>query len=361
MLEVKSLIAKASSCIPCSLCCVTQARMTRQPSQKTLAQTPMLQVPNNAHGRPPCRATSQTRARRMTKTPLLRATSQTRGTTSDKDAGTPRRHARQFVSVSLRAVASLPPAAGSSYLCQAGSRILQKNGTGPYTLLITSAAYTTRIQTPQSSPARSIRPTPPKAGDVWMIDATIRATATSVPTKPRSPRSGTQRRHRCSARQRSPSKRDKDHGRARPQRCLLPSSTSPTRHRSSPSLQAHPIRRQRQRQLQDDGIAARQLKPRRTSAPCMTTMLSWPRASLRSARVGHLRPRADLARPAPRSVLTRYDLASLFVDDAFYYFQIAKNVGHGHGFTFDGLHETNGFHRCGCSRCCRGLFLARSS
>jgi hypothetical protein len=31
-------------------------------------------------------------------------------------------------------------------------------------------------------------------------------------------------------------------------------------------------------------------------------------------------------------------------DDCFYYFQIARNLGEGRGFTFDGLHETNGFH-----------------
>lgn len=31
-------------------------------------------------------------------------------------------------------------------------------------------------------------------------------------------------------------------------------------------------------------------------------------------------------------------------DDAFYYFQIAKNAAAGNGFSFDGLHATNGFH-----------------
>jgi len=31
-------------------------------------------------------------------------------------------------------------------------------------------------------------------------------------------------------------------------------------------------------------------------------------------------------------------------DDCFYYFQIARNVVEGHGFTFDGRHPTNGFH-----------------
>jgi hypothetical protein len=31
-------------------------------------------------------------------------------------------------------------------------------------------------------------------------------------------------------------------------------------------------------------------------------------------------------------------------DDCFYYFQIARNLAGGHGFTFDGRHATNGFH-----------------
>jgi len=33
-----------------------------------------------------------------------------------------------------------------------------------------------------------------------------------------------------------------------------------------------------------------------------------------------------------------------FTDDAFYYAQIARNIVSGKGVTFDGLHETNGFH-----------------
>lgn len=37
-------------------------------------------------------------------------------------------------------------------------------------------------------------------------------------------------------------------------------------------------------------------------------------------------------------------LVCLFHDDAFYYFGVAKNVARGAGFTFDGLHRTNGFH-----------------
>jgi hypothetical protein len=35
--------------------------------------------------------------------------------------------------------------------------------------------------------------------------------------------------------------------------------------------------------------------------------------------------------------------SSFFYDDEFYYFQIARNVASGRGFTFDGLHATNGF------------------
>jgi hypothetical protein len=31
-------------------------------------------------------------------------------------------------------------------------------------------------------------------------------------------------------------------------------------------------------------------------------------------------------------------------DDAFYYLEIARRIGAGHGFTFDGVHATNGFH-----------------
>lgn len=36
-------------------------------------------------------------------------------------------------------------------------------------------------------------------------------------------------------------------------------------------------------------------------------------------------------------------LVASFEDDAYFYFQIARNVAHGHGFTFDGVHATNGF------------------
>lgn len=42
--------------------------------------------------------------------------------------------------------------------------------------------------------------------------------------------------------------------------------------------------------------------------------------------------------------LGREALTSTFQDDSFYYFQVARNVASGHGFTFDGLHRTNGFH-----------------
>jgi hypothetical protein len=36
--------------------------------------------------------------------------------------------------------------------------------------------------------------------------------------------------------------------------------------------------------------------------------------------------------------------AAVFFDDAFYYFQIARHVAAGAGFTFDGIHPTSGFH-----------------
>jgi hypothetical protein len=48
-----------------------------------------------------------------------------------------------------------------------------------------------------------------------------------------------------------------------------------------------------------------------------------------------------LAVPIP--FLGREALASTFADDAFYYFQIARNVSSGKGLTFDSVHPTNGF------------------
>jgi hypothetical protein len=36
-------------------------------------------------------------------------------------------------------------------------------------------------------------------------------------------------------------------------------------------------------------------------------------------------------------------LISRFTDDTFYYLQVARHVAEGDGFTFDGLHGTNGF------------------
>jgi hypothetical protein len=50
----------------------------------------------------------------------------------------------------------------------------------------------------------------------------------------------------------------------------------------------------------------------------------------------------DVAALAP--FLDAHAAAVTFYDDAFYYFQIARNVARGAGFTFDGLHATNGFH-----------------
>lgn len=46
----------------------------------------------------------------------------------------------------------------------------------------------------------------------------------------------------------------------------------------------------------------------------------------------------------PLSLWSGGDLGSQFNDDAFYYFQIARNLAHGRGATFDGLHATSGFH-----------------
>ncbi len=40
----------------------------------------------------------------------------------------------------------------------------------------------------------------------------------------------------------------------------------------------------------------------------------------------------------------RYLLTWFNTDDAYYYFKVAQNVAAGHGFTFDGLARTNGFH-----------------
>lgn len=48
------------------------------------------------------------------------------------------------------------------------------------------------------------------------------------------------------------------------------------------------------------------------------------------------------------AIFLRYDaygIAKYFmVDDAFYYFQVARNIALGHGSTFDGVHVTNGYH-----------------
>ena len=43
-------------------------------------------------------------------------------------------------------------------------------------------------------------------------------------------------------------------------------------------------------------------------------------------------------------VLDAKAAATTFFDDSFYYFQVARNVAGGAGFTFDGLHGTSGFH-----------------
>jgi hypothetical protein len=66
--------------------------------------------------------------------------------------------------------------------------------------------------------------------------------------------------------------------------------------------------------------------------------------STRIAPAALIAPLALFSLAGPLWALGGYDLATLFADDAFYYFQIARNVAHGHGPTFDGIHETNGFH-----------------
>ncbi len=43
---------------------------------------------------------------------------------------------------------------------------------------------------------------------------------------------------------------------------------------------------------------------------------------------------------SPRSSMMNWYL----IDDAFYYFQVARHVVAGHGFTFDGINLSNGFH-----------------
>ncbi len=46
----------------------------------------------------------------------------------------------------------------------------------------------------------------------------------------------------------------------------------------------------------------------------------------------------------PAILLDDRVLATFFHDDAYYYFGIARHVAGGEGFTFDGIHPTNGFH-----------------
>ncbi len=46
----------------------------------------------------------------------------------------------------------------------------------------------------------------------------------------------------------------------------------------------------------------------------------------------------------PLMVSSRVAFLAGFVDDAYYYFQVAQNVANGRGFSFDGQNLTNGFH-----------------
>lgn len=52
-----------------------------------------------------------------------------------------------------------------------------------------------------------------------------------------------------------------------------------------------------------------------------------------------LLPATYIAFSNPNTILDWYSS-----DDGFYYFQVARNLAAGHGFTFDGLNPTNGFH-----------------
>ncbi len=52
-----------------------------------------------------------------------------------------------------------------------------------------------------------------------------------------------------------------------------------------------------------------------------------------------LLPALYIALGNPNTILDWYSS-----DDGFYYFQVARNLAAGHGFTFDGLNPTNGFH-----------------
>lgn len=74
--------------------------------------------------------------------------------------------------------------------------------------------------------------------------------------------------------------------------------------------------------MEDEGAA-----PRRDGLVCCGLAL------MAAAAVGGMAP-----------FLGRAGLAFMFYDDAFYYFQVARHVVRGDGFTFDGLHATNGFH-----------------
>ena len=62
------------------------------------------------------------------------------------------------------------------------------------------------------------------------------------------------------------------------------------------------------------------------------------------------------------ALLTRLRVALPFAaydDDAFYYFQIARNLATGHGSTFDGIHLTNGYHPLWLLLCTLLMTLSR--
>jgi hypothetical protein len=93
------------------------------------------------------------------------------GTTEDKDSGVPVGMMTDSLCPFTVSGGVTLPAAGSSYLCQVGTRILQNGGSGEYTLLMTAAAYIDGNPDSTTIACTLDSPTPPKAGDVWMIDA----------------------------------------------------------------------------------------------------------------------------------------------------------------------------------------------
>lgn len=90
--------------------------------------------------------------------------------------------------------------------------------------------------------------------------------------------------------------------------------------------------------------AAPQLAPRSTAAPEVAAPRPGARARPDVPLVCALALLALAVVAGPAPFLDRKGLATTFYDDAYYYFQIARNVAAGAGFTFDGIHPTSGVH-----------------